>query len=200
MFPRFRFAMCWLRLKSRRPPKSTCSSDRSRTASTHRAVSAPAGVPSWIIGRSTVPLWFPPPPSRRSSRLPPRRASRSCGTPSILTTLQEKERAIRAVLDRVEAVTIPSHNASPIIHICVHEARELRDPCVARCTLGALTTGHRERGIRAGRVDHAGTPAVRTGACRGAAVHPPRRLGSVVTQGIASKPLLSSRLPSRRRW
>ena len=120
-------------------------------------------------------------------------------TPSILTTLQEKERAIRAVLDRVEAVTIPSHTASPIIHICVHEARELRDPCVARCTLGAPTAGHRERGIRAGRVDHAGAPAVRTGACRGAAVHPPRRLGSVVTQGIASKPLLSSRLPSRRR-
>ncbi|KAH9052200.1 serine palmitoyltransferase [Lactarius vividus] len=38
-------------------------------------------------------------------------------TPSILSTLQENVRAIRAVLDRVEAITIPSHAASPIIHI-----------------------------------------------------------------------------------
>jgi len=38
-------------------------------------------------------------------------------TPSILSTLQENVRAIRAVLDRVEAIMIPSHAASPIIHI-----------------------------------------------------------------------------------
>ncbi|KAH8988180.1 serine palmitoyltransferase [Lactarius hatsudake] len=38
-------------------------------------------------------------------------------TPSILSTLQENVRAIRAVLDQVEAITIPSHPASPIIHI-----------------------------------------------------------------------------------
>ena len=38
-------------------------------------------------------------------------------TPSILSTLQENVRAMRAVLDRVEAITIPSHAASPIIHI-----------------------------------------------------------------------------------
>ena len=38
-------------------------------------------------------------------------------TPSILSTLQENVRAIRAVLDRVDAITIPSHAASPIIHI-----------------------------------------------------------------------------------
>ena len=37
--------------------------------------------------------------------------------PSILSTLQENVRAIRAVLDRVDAITIPSHAASPIIHI-----------------------------------------------------------------------------------
>ncbi|KAH8979530.1 serine palmitoyltransferase [Lactarius hatsudake] len=37
--------------------------------------------------------------------------------PSILSTLQENVRAIRAVLDQVEAITIPSHPASPIIHI-----------------------------------------------------------------------------------
>ena len=38
-------------------------------------------------------------------------------TPSILSTLQENARTIRAVLDRVEAITIPSHAVSPIIHI-----------------------------------------------------------------------------------
>ena len=38
-------------------------------------------------------------------------------TQSILSTLQENVRAIRAVLDRVEAITIPSHAASLIIHI-----------------------------------------------------------------------------------
>ncbi|KAH9060257.1 serine palmitoyltransferase [Lactarius vividus] len=37
--------------------------------------------------------------------------------PSILSTLQENVRAIQANLDRVEAITIPSHAASPIIHI-----------------------------------------------------------------------------------
>ena len=43
-------------------------------------------------------------------------------TPSILSTLQENVRAIRAVLDRVEAITIPSHAASPIIHIHLRSA------------------------------------------------------------------------------
>ncbi|KAI0251514.1 serine palmitoyltransferase [Lactifluus subvellereus] len=40
-------------------------------------------------------------------------------TPSILGTLQENIRAIRAVLERVDCITIPSHTASPIIHIYV---------------------------------------------------------------------------------
>jgi serine palmitoyltransferase len=40
-------------------------------------------------------------------------------TPSILSTLQENIRAIRAVLERVDCITIPSHAASPIIHIYV---------------------------------------------------------------------------------
>jgi len=40
-------------------------------------------------------------------------------TPSILSTLQENVRAIRAVLERVDCITIPSHPASPIIHIHV---------------------------------------------------------------------------------
>jgi len=46
-------------------------------------------------------------------------------TPSILSTLQENVRAIRAVLDRVEVVTIPSHAASPIIHIHLRSAATL---------------------------------------------------------------------------
>ena len=43
-------------------------------------------------------------------------------TPSILSTLQENMRAIRSVLDRVDAITIPSHAASPIIHIHLRSA------------------------------------------------------------------------------
>lgn len=38
-------------------------------------------------------------------------------TPSILATLQENTRAARAILDRIDCITIPSHPASPIIHI-----------------------------------------------------------------------------------
>ena len=40
-------------------------------------------------------------------------------TPSILSTLQENTRAVRAILDRVDCITIPSHPASPVIHLCV---------------------------------------------------------------------------------
>ena len=40
-------------------------------------------------------------------------------TPSILSTLQENVHAIRAILERVDCITIPSHPASPIIHIHV---------------------------------------------------------------------------------
>ena len=43
-------------------------------------------------------------------------------TPSILSTLQENVRAIRGVLDRVDAITIPSHAASPIIYIHLRSA------------------------------------------------------------------------------
>jgi serine palmitoyltransferase len=41
---------------------------------------------------------------------------------AILNTLQENVRAIRAVLDRIDALTIPSHAASPIIHIHLRTA------------------------------------------------------------------------------
>ncbi|KAH9834834.1 serine palmitoyltransferase [Rhodofomes roseus] len=40
-------------------------------------------------------------------------------TPSILTTLQENIRVVRAILDKVDCITIPSHNASAVIHINV---------------------------------------------------------------------------------
>ena len=40
-------------------------------------------------------------------------------TPSILVTLQENVQAARAILDRLECITIPSHPASPIIHIYI---------------------------------------------------------------------------------
>ncbi|KAG7089822.1 hypothetical protein E1B28_011470 [Marasmius oreades] len=38
-------------------------------------------------------------------------------SPSILDTLQQNVQAARSILDRVESITIPSHPASPIIHI-----------------------------------------------------------------------------------
>lgn len=40
-------------------------------------------------------------------------------TPSILSTLQDNVRAVRAVLDRLDCITIPSHPASALIHIQV---------------------------------------------------------------------------------
>ncbi|KAH9167984.1 hypothetical protein EDB89DRAFT_1639509 [Lactarius sanguifluus] len=43
-------------------------------------------------------------------------------TPSILSMLQENVRAIRVVLDPVEAITIPSHPTSPIIHTHLRSA------------------------------------------------------------------------------
>ncbi|KAI0062481.1 serine palmitoyltransferase [Artomyces pyxidatus] len=43
-------------------------------------------------------------------------------TPSILSTLQENIYAMRAILDRVDCISIPSHPASPIIHIYVRYA------------------------------------------------------------------------------
>jgi len=40
-------------------------------------------------------------------------------TPSILSALQDNIRATRAILDRVDCITIPSHAASPVIHIYI---------------------------------------------------------------------------------
>jgi len=44
-------------------------------------------------------------------------------TPSILATLHENTRAARSILDRLDIITVPSHPASPAIHIHV------RTPC-----------------------------------------------------------------------
>lgn len=43
-------------------------------------------------------------------------------TPSILTTLQENVRAVRAILDKVDCISIPTHPASAVIHINVRPA------------------------------------------------------------------------------
>lgn len=43
-------------------------------------------------------------------------------TPSIFETLQDNIRAARAILDRIDCITVPSHSASPIIHIFVRHA------------------------------------------------------------------------------
>ena len=54
-------------------------------------------------------------------------------TLSVLNALQENMRAIRAVLDRVEAITIPAYVASPIIHIHLRSAM-LSASVSAKCT------------------------------------------------------------------
>ncbi|KAF9225009.1 PLP-dependent transferase [Gyrodon lividus] len=40
-------------------------------------------------------------------------------TPSVLVTLQENIRAMRAVLEKTEGITLLGHRASPIIHFCL---------------------------------------------------------------------------------
>ncbi|KIP10789.1 hypothetical protein PHLGIDRAFT_84464 [Phlebiopsis gigantea 11061_1 CR5-6] len=40
-------------------------------------------------------------------------------TPSILSTLQENTRAVRAIFDKVDCISVPSHPASPMIHLHV---------------------------------------------------------------------------------
>ena len=87
-----------------------------------------------------------------------------------ISALQENVCAIHSVLDRIDALMIPSHANSPIIigpHLpeiivcCGREGPETCDSGLARCAVarhcmrGAPDAGHRERGARAGRVDHA---------------------------------------------
>ncbi|KAG6837531.1 hypothetical protein H0H93_007712 [Arthromyces matolae] len=56
-------------------------------------------------------------------------------TPSILTTLQENVRAAHAVLDRVDCITVPSHPASPIIHINIRSPSSSLHPSSASLPL-----------------------------------------------------------------
>jgi 7-keto-8-aminopelargonate synthetase-like enzyme len=76
-------------------------------------------------------------------------------TPSILSTLQENVRAILAVLDRVDLFTIPSHAASPIIHVYLRTASLRRHRCLLRLRrlrtpLPRLRAMHRRSISRAG--------------------------------------------------
>jgi serine palmitoyltransferase len=43
-------------------------------------------------------------------------------TPSILSTLHENIRTARSILERLDSITIPSHPASPVIHIYVRSS------------------------------------------------------------------------------
>ena len=74
---------------------------------------------SWITSTSTASHSFSPPLFAVS-------ASEGINilrnTLSILSTLQKNVRAMRAIFDRVGAITIPLHAASPIIHIHLRSA------------------------------------------------------------------------------
>ena len=107
-------------------------------------------------------------------------------TPSVH---KENVRAIRAVLDRVDVITIPSHAASPIIHI------RLRSPAQSSAmTLKApnpATPAPREPPSfdiageeRVGRVDHACASSPWAGARRSSAEHPSRCYGGPVSHGV----------------
>jgi serine palmitoyltransferase len=59
-------------------------------------------------------------------------------TPSILSTLQDNIRVIRAVLERVDCISIPSHAASPIIHIYLRT----QHPAGAAATTGSKSSSN----------------------------------------------------------
>ena len=61
-------------------------------------------------------------------------------TPSILTTLQENVRAVRAILDRVDCINIPSHPASAVIHLQV-KWPTLQVPPVASSSASVSSSG-----------------------------------------------------------
>ncbi|KIY48348.1 serine palmitoyltransferase [Fistulina hepatica ATCC 64428] len=52
-------------------------------------------------------------------------------SPSILSTLQENVRAARAILDKVDCIYVPSHRASPMVHIFI---RYPQDPATSTAT------------------------------------------------------------------
>ena len=66
-------------------------------------------------------------------------------TPSILSTLQENIRAIRTILERVDCITIPSHAASPIIHIYVRTQAPTLAAAAAKSTPPSFDIAVEER-------------------------------------------------------
>ncbi|KAF7762079.1 hypothetical protein Agabi119p4_8672 [Agaricus bisporus var. burnettii] len=52
-------------------------------------------------------------------------------TPSILATLHENIQVTHAILDRVDCISIPSHPASPIIHIYIKNSKSSLHPSAA---------------------------------------------------------------------
>ncbi|KAF8622397.1 hypothetical protein AX15_007049 [Amanita polypyramis BW_CC] len=60
-------------------------------------------------------------------------------TPSIFTQLQDNIRAARAILDRVDCITVPSHPASPIIHMYIRQSTSSLQPSSALLTSSALS-------------------------------------------------------------
>jgi len=143
----------------------------SQTASTHRADLAYRCGTSGSTGLRS----FSPPLSRCSSQSASEGINVPQNAPSILSTLQENVRAIRAVLDRVEALTIPSHASSPIIHIHLHSATPS-----ASASAKAPDRGYAGRSpSRRGRVS--ASPSRRH--CRARCVSVPPALSRLLLQG-----------------
>ena len=61
-------------------------------------------------------------------------------TPFILSALQENVREIRAVLDRIDTLTIPSHATSPSVHIYSRSAT----PSLSAAALNQTTPDSRD--------------------------------------------------------
>ena len=117
--------------------------------------------------------------------------------PSILSTLQEDVCTIRAVLDRIDAVTIPSHAASPIIHIQLHSAtpsasistKPVNTTTPAPCDALSFDIVGEERLLQdiVDEVLAQGVWIARAGTYRGAPEYPPRCHGGAVTQGMRAR-------------
>jgi len=63
-------------------------------------------------------------------------------TPSILETLQDNTRAARSILDKIDCITIPSHPASPVIHIYVRQSTPTAAPIMAAASSSGSASKH----------------------------------------------------------
>ncbi|CAA7263324.1 unnamed protein product [Cyclocybe aegerita] len=63
-------------------------------------------------------------------------------TPSIFETLQENIRTARAVLDKLDCITIPSHPASPVIHVNVRASHPAAPPMSPSASTGSGSSKH----------------------------------------------------------